>query len=620
MLAPEHRVGGVQRLLRPLGRGRLHRRAGRGPSARDRLRGRGRSAACTSCSRCTPRARGAGRRSSWTAAGAKVFDNAVGYALGASFGAVAGTVTDAGGAPLPAKVTVVETGETATAAADGRYRLLLPPGEHTLRFERIGYTTEEHVVEVDGRETTTLDVELASSGAGGITGVVTSAAGGPVAGAEVSVLDTGLAPATTGADGAVLARRRPGRHLRVEVRATERFRPPIVEGVVVVDGAATELDVELDRLAARRGDRRLRQQAQRRSSNANEVEATATGWEAVANLDDYDVLVVNKPTDPGETAFREHLDAIDAAGKSAIFTEGARVPRAARGCSASTSATPTHATSSRPTATVLRPAVAGHPLFAGVAATGASRCSPATSGAPTSTATRASGSRLRRQQAGTSASAPPTSRGRRPACGCSCSALASSSLARPAAGWTDDGRPRLPERDRWAAAPGLGSVAGRVADAAGEPIAARPCGIVETGTTRGRGPTAATRSRTRRATTRRGERVRLPDAEHPGDDRGERRHAARRRARRSRTSAASPASSRAAPDISPDGTRRQPIAGADGRARRLPAQRDDGGGRLVHAGERRAGDVHDRGPRRAATCASASRRRRRRRRGDARRT
>ena len=93
-----------------------------------------------------------------------------------------------------AKVTVVETGETASAAADGHYRLLLPAGEHTLRIERIGYTTEEHVVEVADRETTTLDAELASSGAGGIAGVVTSAAGGPVAGAQVEVLEPASPP------------------------------------------------------------------------------------------------------------------------------------------------------------------------------------------------------------------------------------------------------------------------------------------------------------------------------------------------------------------------------------------------------------------------------------------
>ena len=115
-----------------------------------------------------------GPETSWTPAARTVFDNAVDYALEASFGAAAGTVADTSGAPLAAKVTVAETGESTTAAADGTYRLLLPSGSHTLRFERIGSTPQEHAVVIADGATRSLDVTLASSGAGGIAGTVTS--------------------------------------------------------------------------------------------------------------------------------------------------------------------------------------------------------------------------------------------------------------------------------------------------------------------------------------------------------------------------------------------------------------------------------------------------------------
>ena len=197
-----------------------------------------------------------GPTTGWTNAAARVFDNAIGYALDASFGAVAGTVTDASGAPLAASVTVAGTGESAVAAADGSYRLLLPAGSYTLRFERVGYTPKEVAVTIADGQTATVDAQLASSGLGAVTGVVRSAAGGaPVAGARVEVLGSGLPAATTGADGRYTVDGVPGGTYRVEVGATG-FGTRVVENVVVADGAATELDIELDSRAPRCGPRR----------------------------------------------------------------------------------------------------------------------------------------------------------------------------------------------------------------------------------------------------------------------------------------------------------------------------------------------------------------------------
>ncbi|HEX7254833.1 MAG TPA: carboxypeptidase regulatory-like domain-containing protein [Gaiellaceae bacterium] len=422
-----------------------------------------------------------GPTTGWTTAGAKVFDNSVAYALGAAFGAVEGTVTASDGGPVPAKVTVAETGDATVASADGTYRLLLPPGSYTLRFERIGYTPQERAVEVAGRETSRVDVQLASSGAGGITGIVTSTAGGPVEGAAVTVLDTELEPATTGPDGRFSIDGVPGGTYRVQVSA-DRFRTEVVEDVVVVDGLATEIAVQLRpalRVAVIGDSNGLRD-----FLVASEVEATAAGWEAVANLDAYDVLVVNQPTDPGRTAFLEHLEAIDEAGKSAIFLEGnfstsggARLLRLHTGDPGTNAQVGTTAGNR-----YLRPLVAGHPLFAGVTLTNGV-VEILAAGRRTGYSNNYSGVTLASFGAnnvdlGVGAGYEPrTPTSIRLLLG----PLGSHSSASPANGWTESGRRVFLNAIEWAAAPGLGAVAGRVSDAAGDPIASASVRIVETG-------------------------------------------------------------------------------------------------------------------------------------------
>ncbi|HWN22577.1 MAG TPA: carboxypeptidase regulatory-like domain-containing protein, partial [Gaiellaceae bacterium] len=415
----------------------------------------------------------------WSTASAKVFDNAIRYALDASFGAVAGTVTATGGEPLAATVTAVETGDSAVAAADGSYRLLFPAGSYTLRFERVGYTPRELPVTIADGETSTVDAALASSGLGAITGLVKSA-GGPVAGARVEVLESGLPPATSGADGRFTVDGVPGGTYDVEVGAAG-FGTKVVTDVVVADGAATEISIELGAAlrAAVLGDYNSTITT---FLNENEVTATATGWEAVANLDAYDVLILNDPTDPGEEEFLAHLAAIDAAGKSAIFIEGALSAdggvRLLRKYFGDPAARDFVVSDGDP---FYEPTVPGHPLFAGFSD---ARIQVLAGDEWGGYFTGYSGIELARfgtNELGVvgigAAYEPRTPTSVR----LLLAGLGAASVANPAAGWSDDGDRIFLNAVRWAAAPGLASLTGRVADADDEPIAGVRVRIAETG-------------------------------------------------------------------------------------------------------------------------------------------
>ena len=54
-------------------------------------------------------------------------------------------------------------------------------------------------------------------------------------------------------------------------------------------------------------------------------------------------------------------------------------------------------------------------------------------------------------------------------------------LSSPSEGWTAEGGQVFLNAVRWAASPGLGGIAGRVQDAAGQPVAGATARVVETG-------------------------------------------------------------------------------------------------------------------------------------------
>jgi outer membrane protein assembly factor BamB len=422
----------------------------------------------------------AGPTLSWQPTATALFTDAVDYALGATFGAAAGTVTD-GAAGVPARVSVVETGETTTAAPDGSYRLLLAPGDVTLRFERIGYATVDQAVTVVAREEATVDVTLSSTGLGGIAGTVTGPAG-PIAGAMLRVAGTELT-ATTDASGAYAIDAVPGGTYSVEASADGHVTRTI-EGVEVVDGAVTNLDVALraSLRAAVIGDYLGRLAG---FLNANEVIATSTGWEAIDQLDDYDLVIVNDPTDPGEAAFLAHLDALDAAGVSAIFlTDWTNSGGGIQLLNEHVGDPATYDREWGPGVVNHVPVAVDHPLYAGLDASGPIQI--LTEDTNSAYFADYSGVALSGYEAGnrgvigTGAAFEPRSAS---SVRLLLSGLGVNAFSQPGDEWTPEAERVMLNALDWASAPGLAVLQGRVTDAAGAPLAAR-VEIVETGLSR----------------------------------------------------------------------------------------------------------------------------------------
>jgi hypothetical protein len=53
---------------------------------------------------------------------------------------------------------------------------------------------------------------------------------------------------------------------------------------------------------------------------ANNISAVERDWDVIADIGDYEVVVVNRPDDPGETTFLDFLDAASANGVGVVFT------------------------------------------------------------------------------------------------------------------------------------------------------------------------------------------------------------------------------------------------------------------------------------------------------------
>ncbi|TDC56645.1 hypothetical protein E1212_01340 [Jiangella ureilytica] len=413
----------------------------------------------------------------WLAPAFTVLGNAVEYAAGAEFGAVAGTVTDETGAPL-AGATVAAGGQSATTGADGRYRLLLEPGDHTLRFTRPGSTPVEQGVTVTAGGELTADATLTSSGLGAVRGTVTSGRDGtPVGGAQVALTGTELT-ATTDAAGTYRLADVPGGTYELRVSADGHFSATAAVTVVAGREAVAGVELEPAPRVGVIGD--YASDGIVALLTGAEIAAEPIAFTDVARVGEFDVIVFNDPPDPGRAAFVAFLDAMDAAQVSGIFPDdrfssdgGVRLLRTHLGDPAGTTPVSSEGIVS------LAPTRPEHPLFAGLPGQPeillADRYSTGIvgySGVPLAhTVTEEGGDR------GVGAAYTARTPG---SVHLLLSGLAATLLQHPAEDWTDDGRALYVNAVRWAAAPGLGSVEGTVSGVDGVPVPAT-VEVVETG-------------------------------------------------------------------------------------------------------------------------------------------
>lgn len=264
----------------------------------------------------------------WTPESERVLVNALEWALDAQGLAaeVRGTVTSQRDGRVPSQVEVLESGRVyAGRSGDGTFLVPLQPGTWTLEVSSFGHAPETVQVTVQAGDVETAPVTLTALPAGTVAGTVTGPDGTPVAGAQVTLLDTPLS-ATTGADGSFTIGRVPEGTWTVRVTA-DGFRATQLP-VSVTAGQATPVAVALKASAdvavvdTSTSSTFGKSLAAMLSAEGYEVELVARSALAslVGSVGDYDLVIFNSTLlSSNQEAFGQAVDAAAAAGVSTIF-------------------------------------------------------------------------------------------------------------------------------------------------------------------------------------------------------------------------------------------------------------------------------------------------------------
>ncbi|MCL0087392.1 S8 family serine peptidase, partial [Dehalococcoidia bacterium] len=232
---------------------------------------------------------------------------------------IVGVVTDAEtGAPLAGAAVYVHGVGTVFTDDAGNYTAWLWPGEYTLTASIFGYGEETAQVTVVEGEFTVQDFALTLLPTGFIAGTVTAAeTGEPIAGAVITVLETPLA-AVTDAEGGYTIEGVPIGTYDVHA-AAEGYFPAIAPDVVVEEAETTTVNFALEPalVIAVIGDweGQLEELLDARGHLAE-----PRGWDVIGDMADYDVVVVNRLTDPGEEVFLDFLAEAEEHGVGLLFT------------------------------------------------------------------------------------------------------------------------------------------------------------------------------------------------------------------------------------------------------------------------------------------------------------
>jgi len=234
---------------------------------------------------------------------------------------IEGFLTDAETAePLEgARIFVSETSQARYSDDSGYYRFFLPPGTYTVTASAFGYYQANNSTVVVVEEAfTPQDFALEPLPTGFIAGTVTDAeTDEPIEGAIIALLDTPLSTATNGTGQYSIQAPIGTYDVRAEAWGYQASAVPDVDvpedDVVVVDFALEPFLATVAILGdyeCQLTDLLL----------ANDIWAEEKGWDIIYDIGNYDAVVVNRPSDPGESAFLEFLEAASANQTRLVFT------------------------------------------------------------------------------------------------------------------------------------------------------------------------------------------------------------------------------------------------------------------------------------------------------------
>ncbi|MFQ5999427.1 MAG: S8 family serine peptidase, partial [Candidatus Bathyarchaeia archaeon] len=202
-------------------------------------------------------------------------------------------------------------------STDGYYRIWLYPGNYSLTASAFGYSEQNATAEVVEHRWSELNFSLTPLPRGFIAGVVTDInANITITNATVTLLGTPLEPAITNTLG-YYSLEAPVGVYSVDGWAWG-YKPSVTYGVEVFENQTTTVDLQLNSTikVAILGDFK----SQVTNILMRNISAHEREWDVVQNISNYDAVVVNIPSDPGEQAFLNLIDAADQYQVGLIFT------------------------------------------------------------------------------------------------------------------------------------------------------------------------------------------------------------------------------------------------------------------------------------------------------------
>jgi subtilisin family serine protease len=199
----------------------------------------------------------------------------------------------------------------------GYYRIWLYPGSYSLTASSFGYNEQNVTVEVLEHQWTRLDFELTPLPRGFIAGVVTHVeTNSTIANATITLLDTPLETIVTNATGYYSIEAPVGVY---DVDGWKwGYKPSVTRGTEVFENRTTTVNIQLEPTikVAILGDF----SGQVTSLLMRNISAHERDWNVTQDIYNYDVIVVNIPTDPDNETFSALINSADNYQVGLIFT------------------------------------------------------------------------------------------------------------------------------------------------------------------------------------------------------------------------------------------------------------------------------------------------------------